>query len=238
MHKELSFVPRPDYHDIGLVVNGAAMAANAVAYSDWVDDAYWIKHMRIMGQSDQKYDVFYETKDTDGKASGLISVAADQAAKTIPLKQKETLTVVGTITTAGNAKVTVTAAGMTGSPKEITVAVAEADDASAIAGKVRTALLASSVITAFFAVSGATDAVILTAKTAADNDATMNISIEDGTCVGITTADSADTVAGSLTETFSAHAVDARPGCSVRFAIKNTGAGANTYGQLRVQLFR
>lgn len=114
-----------------------------------------------------------------------------------PAYQVETATVVGTITTAGNAEVIVTAAGMAGSPKTKAVAVAESDNASAIAGKIRTALNADSAITALFTVGGTAATVSLTRKVYAADDGTLNISIADGTCVGITTAgSSANTTAG------------------------------------------
>jgi hypothetical protein len=51
--------------------------------------------------------------------------------------QAETGTVAGTITTAGDAKVTVTAAGMPNSPKDIFVPVANGDTADDVAGKIR-----------------------------------------------------------------------------------------------------
>ena len=114
--------------------------------------------------------------------------------------QVETATIVGTIGAggAGNATITVTAAGMTNSPKAISVAVANNDTASQVAGKVRTALAADVNVSAFFTVSGATDKVILTAKTAAANDATMNIASDNGTCSGLTAQPtSANTTAGS-----------------------------------------
>lgn len=114
-----------------------------------------------------------------------------------PTAQVETATVVGTITTAGNATVTVTAAGMTGSPKAITVALAESDNAAAIAGKIRTALAADDDITELFAVSGATDKVILTRLIPVANDTTLNIAVADDTSVGITEdATSDNTTAG------------------------------------------
>ena len=112
-------------------------------------------------------------------------------------QQVETATVVGTISTAGNASVVVTANGMTGSPKTIAVPVLLADDASAIAGKIRAALAADAAVAALFAVSGATDKVILTRLIKAANDGTLNIAIDNGTCAGITTAAaSANTTAG------------------------------------------
>jgi hypothetical protein len=111
--------------------------------------------------------------------------------------QVETATAVGTITLAGNAKVIVTAVGMTNTPKSVGVAVALNDTAATWAGKVRTALTADPDVSAFFTVSGATTAIILTAKTKAANDATMNIALSNGTGLGIVeAAASANTVAG------------------------------------------
>lgn len=124
-----------------------------------------------------------------------------------PVAQVETATVVGTVTPvtgAGDAAVVVTAAGMTGSPKTIAVAVDAGDDASAVAGKIRTALGLDAAVIALFAVTGATDKVILTRLAPAANDATLNISIDNGTCTGLTTAaTSANTTAGVATDTVS-----------------------------------
>ena len=127
--------------------------------------------------------------------------------------QVETATAAGTITADGNAAVVVTAVGMTGSPKTINVAVLNGDTAAVWAGKVRTALAADADVSALFTVSGATTAIILTRKPTKTytlrgasvplypaNDGTLNISLDNGTCTGITTAaTSADTTAGVLT---------------------------------------
>lgn len=113
--------------------------------------------------------------------------------------QAEIATVVGTIgaSGAGNATVIVTAAGMAGSPKTIPVAVANNDTASQVAGKIRTALAADAAVTALFSVGGAGATVALTKKEPAANDATLNISIDNGTCSGLTAAaNSANTTAG------------------------------------------
>lgn len=129
-------------------------------------------------------------------------------------KQVETATAAGTITTAGNASVVVTAAGMTGSPKTISVAVALNDTAATWAGKVRTALAADTAVAALFDVGGTTTAIQLTRKAVdsfalrgtayeirAANDSTLNISLDNGTCAGITTAaTSANTTAGVATQ--------------------------------------
>lgn len=113
--------------------------------------------------------------------------------------QVETATVAGTIGAggAGNAKVTVTAAGMANSPKDVTVAVANNDTAAQVAGKARAALAADPDVSGFFTVSGATDKIILTARVAAANDGALNIASTNDTCTGLTpAASSANTTAG------------------------------------------
>jgi len=116
--------------------------------------------------------------------------------------QVETATAAGTIGTAGNASVTVTAAGMTGSPKLVSVAVAASDTAATWAGKVRTALAADTDVTALFTVGGTTTAISLTRLANSRvvipaDDATLNIALDNGTCTGITpAASSANTTAG------------------------------------------
>ncbi len=102
--------------------------------------------------------------------------------------QLETATVIGTITTAGNATVVVTAAGMTGSPKTVSVPVALADTATLVAGKITNALKADAVINSFFYVSNAGPAIAVSPVLAIADDATMNISIANGTCAGLTAA--------------------------------------------------
>lgn len=100
--------------------------------------------------------------------------------------QVETAVVVGTITTAGNMEVIVTAAGMTGSPKTINVAVAEDDDASAVASKICAALAADEDVSAMFTIGGSGANVVLTAIKSAANDATLNIAVDNGTAAGLT----------------------------------------------------
>lgn len=135
----------------------------------------------------------------DGKKYTTSAADKYRMADGAPSMQVETATVVGTIGTAGNATVIVTAAGMTGTPKTISVAVANADTASVVAGKIRTALGADADVIAKFTVSGATDKVILTANANRANDSTLNISINNGTCTGLTAAlTSANTTAGAV----------------------------------------
>lgn len=106
-------------------------------------------------------------------------------------QQTETATVVGTISTAGNAAVVI-ASALLDADEELDVAVALNDNAAAIAGKIRTALAANANIIANFLVSGSAATVVLTPILYAADDSTLNISVDNGTgdgaCAGITTA--------------------------------------------------
>lgn len=128
--------------------------------------------------------------------------------------QQETATAAGTVTAAGNIAVTVTAAGMTGSPKTIQVAAALNDVAATWAGKVRAALAADAAVAAMFTVIGTGTAIGLARKPLATftvgsetvniyaaNDGTLNIALDNGTTTGVTpAASSANTTLGVETE--------------------------------------
>lgn len=119
--------------------------------------------------------------------------------------QTEAITAVvpANITTGGNARCVVTAAGMSGSPVTVTFAVLLGDTAAQVAQKARTALAANASVSAFFNVGGEGAEIILTAKTIAANDATMNFTLEDVTSVGITDdTTSTDVIAANDTQTY------------------------------------
>lgn len=137
--------------------------------------------------------------------------------------QVETATAAGTITLTGNASVVITATGMTGTPKTIAVAVTSGDTAAVWAGKVRTALAADSAVAAMFTVGGSTTEISLTRKATTTftvgtetiskypADITLNISLDNGTCTGITTAaTSVATTAGVATSGVYAPDVDGK----------------------------
>jgi predicted secreted protein len=112
-------------------------------------------------------------------------------------RQVETAVAVGTITGSGNATITVTAAGLAGSPLPVSVAVTAGDAPAIWAGKVRTQLASTAAITAMFEVGGSGPNIVLTKLLPAANDATLNVAIANGTCTGIVedpTSD--DTTAG------------------------------------------
>lgn len=132
-------------------------------------------------------------------SSGLTPVAssANTTAGVAGVKQQETATAAGTITLAGTVAVVVTAAGMNGSPKTLQVPALLNDTAAQWAQKVRDALASDPDIGGFFDVSGTTTAIVLTRKIDAANDATLNVSLDNGTTTGVTTAaTSANTTAG------------------------------------------
>jgi hypothetical protein len=111
--------------------------------------------------------------------------------------QIETATIVGTITQSGNATITVTAYGMTGSPKAVSVAVTLGDSAAVVAQAVRYALATDVDISGLFLVGGTSANVSLTRRIEEPNDATLNIAVANGTCLGLTAAPtSSNTAAG------------------------------------------
>jgi len=116
--------------------------------------------------------------------------------------QVETATVIAAAgaTTAGDATVIVTATNLAGSPLTVSVPLLLTDNtASLVATKIRAALTANAAIASIFTVGGATANITLTAKIAIANDPTLNISIANGTCAGITAAPtSSNTTAGVL----------------------------------------
>ena len=116
--------------------------------------------------------------------------------------QVETATVIAAAgaTTAGDATVIVTAANLVGSPLTISVPLLLTDNtASLVATKIRAALTANTAIASIFTVGGTGADITLTAKIAIANDPTLNISIANGTCAGITAAPtSTSTTAGVL----------------------------------------
>jgi hypothetical protein len=143
---------------------------------------------------------------TDGDTTGTTAFVAG-------VQQVETAGAAGTITLAGDAVVVVTSTGMAGSPLTLNVPVALNDTAAQWAAKVRTALAANVTIAQRFDVSGTSTAIILTRKpssTLSDgitsvpirvaDDANLNISLNNGTCTGITPATtSTNTTAGVAT---------------------------------------
>ncbi len=100
---------------------------------------------------------------------------------TTPVLQVETATVVAAsgATSSGNLAVTVTAAGVTGSPLAFSVALVSGVDTTAtlIAEKIRTAFNASTALVALYTVGGTGADITLTQKVAANNDSTLNIAI-------------------------------------------------------------
>ena len=116
-----------------------------------------------------------------------------------PVSQVETATVVAGAgaTSSGNLAVTVTAAGVTGSPLAFSVALVSGVDTTAtlIAAKIRTAFNASAALVALYTVGGSGADVTLTRTVAANNDSTLNIAITAGLGVSAI-ASSTNTVTG------------------------------------------
>jgi hypothetical protein len=143
--------------------------------------------------------------------------------------QVETATAVGTITAAGDASVTVTAAGMTNSPKTIAVPVALNDTAATWGGKVRTALAADVDVAAAFVVGGSSASITLTTRARPGvDDATLNIALADGTSTGITAAPTSVNTAAPVAKAVPVNFTNAL------FRIVTTGANTTAGNQWRL----
>lgn len=139
----------------------------------------------VIGSTGRDVQVIADLADIEWKSGG---VTIDWGTVGGGQLQIETATVLGTVTGSGNATVVVTAAGMTGSPITLSVAVLNGDTPAVVAGKIRTAMAANANIAAWFSIGGSGADIVLTRIAAAANDATMNISIDNGTSTGLTTA--------------------------------------------------
>ena len=103
--------------------------------------------------------------------------------------QVETATGIGTIGTAGNAKITVISTAIDSSPLVITFPVTSGQTASQWMAVARVYFSTDPRIQQFFNVSGTEADLVLTRKSPyAGNDATLNMAIANDTCTGITAA--------------------------------------------------
>ena len=113
-------------------------------------------------------------------------------------KQVMTATVTKPSVANGNVVVTVTAAGMTVTPKDVTVAVAEGATEAQVAANLRDALAADGDVGGFFDITVAGAVVTLTCKTHAAYDSSMALAVKtDASSTGVT-IDDAITVQGAL----------------------------------------
>lgn len=212
-------IVNPDISRTVTVKGGAAgMAGNVVVHGTNIAGAEISDTIALSG-----------TDEVEGTKAFKTVTQIDLPAEThAHAAQVETAVAAGTITQSGNMTCTVTAAGMTGSPKALSVAVLENDTAAQWADKVRTALGLDADVTALFAVSGADENIVLTRLAPAANDATLNIALADDTSAGITEdATSDNTTAGVAYDTVSV-------GIAKKLGMPHIVAHA---GQLLVKLF-
>ena len=113
-------------------------------------------------------------------------------------RQVMTATVATPSVADGDVVVTVTAANMGGTPKDVTVTVANEDTVAQVATKLRAALAADANVGAFFDIAASGAVVTLTRKTHAANDPAMALAVKtDASNTGVT-IDDAITVQGAL----------------------------------------
>ncbi|MFA5137092.1 MAG: hypothetical protein WC489_06945 [Patescibacteria group bacterium] len=113
-------------------------------------------------------------------------------------RQVMTATVTAPSVADGDVVVTVTAAGMTGTPKDVTVTVANGRTVGDVAALLAAALAADANVGAYFDITVAGAVVTLTRKTHAANDPAMALEVKtDASNTGVT-IDDAITVDGAL----------------------------------------
>jgi len=113
-------------------------------------------------------------------------------------RQVMTATVATPSVADGDVVVTVTAANMGGTPKDVTVTVANEDTVAQVATKLRAALAADANVGAYFNITVSGAVVTLTRKTHAANDPAMALAVKtDASNTGVTVT-SAITVQGAL----------------------------------------
>lgn len=116
----------------------------------------------------------------------VLELSAAPVNGTIGIPQVTTQTVIGTVATAGTLVLTVTAAGLTGSPLAISFGVDSGDVPAITAAKAAAALAANTAVAAMFNVNNIGADFALTRKVAAANDGTLNLAIALGTATGVT----------------------------------------------------
>ena len=143
----------------------------------------------------------------------VIELSAAPVNGTTGRKQITTQTVIGTVATGGSMTLTVTAAGLTGSPLTISFNVDSGDIPSAVAAKAAAALEANAAVAARFDVDNIGADFALTRKVEAANDGTLNLAIANGTATGVTPDSSSTatqtgiaTVAGTVAARIGQHA--------------------------------
>lgn len=117
------------------------------------------------------------------------------------VKQEDKVSVVGTVTSDGDASVTITP----GTDKDnivVKVPVAKDDTAEVVAGKIRDALVADDAVAALFTISGETVDVLFTAAQAATTDPGVSIVVDNDTCAGLTPATSVSAEAGVAPDSY------------------------------------
>ncbi|MDD5487159.1 MAG: hypothetical protein PHW65_06365, partial [Dehalococcoidales bacterium] len=132
-----------------------------------------------------------------GATGVTLGASGNTEAGVAPVCQIETMEVTHGADGDGTAELTIASALLDGGSKAINVPLLSTDStADAVAAKFRDALSNDTDISTHFAISGEGANVVLTAKVAAADDDTLDISVTDTGGTGVTFGSSADTQAG------------------------------------------
>ena len=144
-------------------------------------------------------------------------------------QQIETATVIANITLTGLAKAIITSAYIPTSPVTVAFTCTTGETSSDVAVNLSYALGVDPYVSAQYLVSSSTDTVILTDQISRANDTSLNISLADDTCTGITAAPaSANTQAGSGLDNAYATLAEFKTYRTVRGGTSSTDANDDT----------
>jgi len=142
-------------------------------------------------------------KKTDSSANVITVYPAKGQTLDNATLQVETATVIGAITTSGNATIVITSTDMAAQTLTVSVPVLDGDAIAITGRKIRNVLNGLKAVTNAFTVSGGDANIVLTQIQPSGNDTTLNISIDNGTCTGLTTASTSTSTTAGVAVTIS-----------------------------------
>ncbi len=146
--------------------------------------------------------------DLNGGVAVDVSFAVVKGTKQV---EKNTVVAAGNITLAGLAKSVITGAGITGSPVTVQEYVDLGDTPAEVAAALASMIALEPVVNALYDVTADGADIVFTRKVEAANDATLNFTIENDTCEGITNdTSSTDTTPGVAPDDAASWAAKAR----------------------------
>jgi hypothetical protein len=165
------------------------ITSQQVSYVGGIEGRQFFRSGSYVSASFSSMMTFSSVDEAEFYLASLTSDLIDQTSSTCVfaertaegVKQVESINCDGSATADGNLTITLTSSVVTGSPIALTVPILNGDTTSVWCQKIVDALNANIEIRKRFTISASGANVLLTAKRAAANDSTLNLSIQNGT---------------------------------------------------------